>query len=97
MAGSVARNVDESAYRGFGTSTWARNLVGEDDADVSNGEHLIQALCFPGLRLRADSGGRCSVLSGSLFTSSMILAYARVVDCSPVHGTACGVSWSVWK
>jgi len=31
------------------------------------------------------------VLSGSLFTSSTIFAYARVDASRPVHGTVCGV------
>ena len=43
------------------------------------------------------SSGLCSALRGSLFTSSMIRAYARVVASSPVHGTVSGVSRSVWK
>jgi hypothetical protein len=43
------------------------------------------------------SSGRWRVLSGSLFTSSTIFAYARVVACRPVHGTVSGVSRSLWK
>src|SRR5262249_42873161 len=48
-------------------------------------------------RVAAGSSGRWNVLSGSLFTSSMILAYARVLAWSPVQGTVSGVSRSVWK
>ena len=43
------------------------------------------------------TSGRCRSPSANVFTSSMIFAYARVVASSPVHGTASGVSWSVWK
>ena len=47
--------------------------------------------------VRVDSSGRWNVVSGSLLTSSMIFAYARVDASRPVHGTVCGVSRSVWK
>ena len=45
----------------------------------------------------AGSSGRWNVLSGSLLTSSMIFANARVEASRPVHGTVSGVSQSVWK
>jgi hypothetical protein len=45
----------------------------------------------------AGSSGRFNAVSGSLFTSSMIFANARVDASRPVHGTVSGVSQSVWK
>ena len=51
----------------------------------------------PYWRVGVGSSGRWRALSGSLFTSSMIFAYARVDASRPVHGTVCGVSRSVWK
>ena len=39
----------------------------------------------------------CRSFRSSLFTSSMIFAYARVIASSPAGGTVSGVSASVWK
>jgi hypothetical protein len=80
---------EEPAPRILGSSSLQRPVEAQQNKEPRPrmGTLLFLAQgCAPG------SGGRCSVLSGSLFTSSMILAYARVVACSPVHGTASGVS-----
>jgi len=81
-----------------------RQAGGEDFTDE---EWAGVIYCFPVLAGEGDgvcargagagSSGRWNVLSGSLLTSSMIFANARVAASRPVHGTVSGVSQSVWK